>query len=83
MWRVYIPRRLARGLLRLPTGDRSRIEHALDAIRSDPYSGDLRHISGTLHRRRVGDYRILFDIDLATHAVMIRRIARRTTTTYR
>jgi mRNA interferase RelE/StbE len=35
------------------------------------------------YRRRVGSYRILFDIDQATRSVQIQEIERRTSTTYR
>jgi hypothetical protein len=37
----------------------------------------------TAFRRRVGDWRILFDLSLADRMIEIRFIERRTTTTYR
>ncbi len=57
---------------------------ALDAMRSDPLSGDLVKLAGhDAFRRRVGNYRIIFQIDFRTFAVGVFDIQRRTTTTYR
>jgi hypothetical protein len=52
----------------------------------DPFGGDLERL--TKHdrysfRRRVGDYRILFNVDTAARRVRVGAIDRRTTTTYR
>lgn len=52
----------------------------------DPFRGDLERL--TKHdrysfRRRVGDYRILFNVDTDTHRVRVGAVERRTTTTYR
>jgi mRNA-degrading endonuclease RelE of RelBE toxin-antitoxin system len=57
---------------------------ALDAMQTDPLSGDVARLVGQdAFRRRVGDYRIIFRIDGKARAVGILEIARRTTTTYR
>lgn len=57
---------------------------ALDAMRSDPLSGDVIKLAGQdAFRRRVGNYRIIFRIDYKALAVGILDIERRTTTTYR
>jgi mRNA interferase RelE/StbE len=51
----------------------------------DPLSGDVVLLKDypVGYRRRVGPYRILFDIDRTTHSVQIQDIERRTSTTYR
>jgi mRNA interferase RelE/StbE len=73
-----------KGLRRLPRPDVQRIRAAIDAMRGDPFSGDLQKLKGTEYfRRRVGDYRIIFAVDIARRFVAIVDIARRTTTTYR
>jgi mRNA-degrading endonuclease RelE of RelBE toxin-antitoxin system len=57
---------------------------ALAAMQADPLSGDVVKLAGQdAFRRRVGNYRIIFRIDFAAHAVGIVDIDRRTTTTYR
>lgn len=56
---------------------------ALDAMALDPLSGDLRDLGDGSYRRRVGAYRIRFELDRPTRAVRILGIDRRTSTTYR
>lgn len=82
MWHVAIPRKLARMLLRLPRTDRDRLMKALREMRDDPYGGDLKHLSGHRYRRRVGAYRIIFDIDASRRTVDVTSLGRRSTTTY-
>lgn len=57
---------------------------ALDGMSSDPLSGDVVKLAGQdAFRRRVGNYRIIFQIDFKALAVGVLDIQRRTTTTYR
>ena len=51
----------------------------------DPFSGDAQrlHTQLTAFRRRVGDWRIFFDVYPESRLVRARYIERRTTTTYR
>lgn len=57
---------------------------AIDAMHSNPMSGDVVKLAGQdAFRRRVGNYRIIFRIDFKALAVCIVDVQRRTTTTYR
>jgi mRNA-degrading endonuclease RelE of RelBE toxin-antitoxin system len=57
---------------------------ALNAMQTDPLSGDVVKLAGQdAFRRRVGNYRIIFRIDFRGLSVGIVDIDRRTTTTYR
>jgi mRNA-degrading endonuclease RelE of RelBE toxin-antitoxin system len=51
----------------------------------DPHSGDVALLRDypVGYRRRVGPYRILFDVDRVTRCVQIQDIERRTSTSYR
>ena len=53
-------------------------------MESDPFAGDVERLKSerAAFRRRVGDWRILFDIHREVRLVEIRYIERRTTTTY-
>jgi len=82
MWRVCVPRKLARKLLRFPPKDRDRLMAVLETMRHDPYAGDICHLAGVQYRRRSGDYRIIFDIDTPHRIVEVKRLERRKTTTY-
>jgi mRNA interferase RelE/StbE len=83
-WAVAVSNRARRNLKRVPAADQQRIMAALDALRSDPLSGDVVKLAGQdAFRRRVGNYRIVFHVDFKAVAVGVLDIQRRTTTTYR
>ena len=53
-------------------------------MRADPLSGDVAKLTGqNAFRRRVGNYRIICDIEFRTQTVRVFAILRRTSTTYR
>jgi mRNA-degrading endonuclease RelE of RelBE toxin-antitoxin system len=54
-------------------------------MRVDPFAGDVVQLKKVeaAFRRRVGDYRILFDVFRERRHVDIVAVLRRTTTTYR
>jgi mRNA-degrading endonuclease RelE of RelBE toxin-antitoxin system len=51
---------------------------------ADPFAGDVLKLEGEddLWRRRVGSYRIFFDVDTAAKKVAVTAIIRRTSKTY-
>ncbi len=57
----------------------------LDERAVDPFVGDVLPLKGypNSYRRRVGDWRILFDVYREERIVDVVAIERRTTTTYR
>jgi mRNA interferase RelE/StbE len=83
-WRLQIAKRALKGLARIPAKDRQRIMTALAEMRENPFSGDIVRLKcqGTGWRRRVGNYRILFDVYLEAFVVDVVDITRRTSTTY-
>lgn len=84
LWLVGVSARAQKSLDRVPAADRQRIEAAIDAMRADPLSGDVVKLKEMdAFRRRVGNYRIIFDIDFKARAVRIFDVLRRSTTTYR
>ena len=41
-----------------------RIASAIEAMATDPFAGDVKRMKGApYYRRRVGDWRIIFDVD--------------------
>jgi mRNA interferase RelE/StbE len=81
---LHVARRAEKSLRRIPSTHRQHIMAALDAMQEDPLAGDVVKLKGTdAFRRRVGDYRIIFAIDVDHAAVGIIDVLRRTTTTYR
>lgn len=83
MWRVYVPKPVQKVLARVPVDDEQRLTAALNEMARDPFAGDVLKLAGVTYRRRVGAYRIIFDVTPAFRLVHIKDIFRRTTTTYR
>jgi mRNA-degrading endonuclease RelE of RelBE toxin-antitoxin system len=83
-WRLRIANRAQKGLGKLPAKDQQRIVAVLEAMCDDPFGGDITRLKTqpAAWRRRVGDYRILFDIDADHLTVDVLEIRRRTSTTY-
>jgi len=69
---------------KIPRNDQERIKSALREMTDNPYVGDIEKIEGEENtwRRRTGNYRILFDIDVNNKFVEVRMIKRRTSSTY-
>ena len=77
-WDLRISRRAHKDLRSVPKNDLRRIKAAVDQLGENPYSGDLRWLRGgtDLLRRRVGEWRILFRLDLETETILIQRVPR-------
>jgi mRNA interferase RelE/StbE len=84
-WSVSLARSAQKQLDKLPSGDFTRVDAAIESMRVDPFTGDVVHLknAGAAFRRRVGDYRILFDVFRERRHVDVVAIPRRTTATYR
>jgi mRNA interferase RelE/StbE len=75
-WRVELTRRAERDLRRLDPQVRRRVVAALDGLRSEPATGDVRKLrgSGDQWRLRVGAWRIRFRRDRDRGLVEVVRI---------
>lgn len=83
-WLVRIGRSARKNLARFPKRDYHRLMEVLKDFRLGPYTGDIEKIDGedTAWRRRVGNYRILYDVDVKNKTVEVVDIRRRTSSTY-
>ena len=83
-WTLNITKSARKELARLPAKDQEHILVALGELEKNPFSGDVVRLrqGPSAWRRRVGSYRLFFDIYPATHVVVVSEIARRTSTTY-
>jgi mRNA-degrading endonuclease RelE of RelBE toxin-antitoxin system len=84
LWFVALAASARKSLRRIPSGDRVRIRVAIEEMKENPLQGDVRKLHGGLEgfRRRVGDWRIFFDLYSTEARVEITAIERRTSTTY-
>jgi mRNA-degrading endonuclease RelE of RelBE toxin-antitoxin system len=82
-WVVVIHPQARRELNAIEKRDRARVHRAILAMERDPHAGDVRYLGAELHwRRRVGDWRIFFELDEAKRLVFVAQIKRRSSTTY-
>lgn len=83
-WKIHVARRAEKQLNHFPGKDRERILAALQMMREDPFSGDIARLKGRplAWRRRVGSYRIFFDLYPDQLLIEVVDISRRTSTTY-
>jgi mRNA-degrading endonuclease RelE of RelBE toxin-antitoxin system len=85
LWEIHVARRAQKELERAPPRDRERIIAALQAMRENPFGGDLARLKNqpAAWRRRVGDWRIFFDLYPDRQVIHVTDLRRRTSTTYR
>jgi mRNA-degrading endonuclease RelE of RelBE toxin-antitoxin system len=79
---VLLPR-AKRELDRVPRNVFHRIDAAISALRHTPRPFGIQTLEGDLHRIRIGDWRILFDILDPERRLVIYRVIRRSEKTYK
>ena len=84
LWLVVVAGPARKSLKRIPPEDRARVRLAIDAMEENPLLGDVRKLKGGQEgfRRRVGAWRVFFDIYPEEQRVVVTAIERRTSTTY-
>lgn len=84
-WKVTIHPRVEKWLKRFPRKGAERIEAVFYQYRIDPFAADIEKMEGeeNVWRRRVGSYRISYELFTERRIVFIFKVERRTTTTYR
>ena len=82
-WTVVLAGPARKSLKRVPASDKARILSALAEMQEDPFQGDIRKLQGLPgFRRRVGNWRILFEVALERRHIVVAAIERRTSTYY-
>ena len=82
-WTVVLAGPARKSLKRISVADKTRILAALAEMQENPFQGDIRKLQGLPgFRRRVGNWRIFFEVLPDSKQVVVPAIVRRTTTTY-
>jgi mRNA interferase RelE/StbE len=83
-WNLEITGPAQKDFKKLPQKDQARVREALIAMQLDPFQGDIKRLKGkpTAWRRRVGNYRIIYDLYFDERLIVVEGILRRTSTTY-
>ncbi|WP_295385613.1 type II toxin-antitoxin system RelE/ParE family toxin [uncultured Thiodictyon sp.] len=78
-YRIEIKRNARKALLSLPHAYRSRIGEAIDSLASDPRKPGTRKLEGSesLYRLRVGDYRVIYEIQDARLIIVVVKVGHR------
>lgn len=84
-WVLKIREKAKKHLQHFPKKDQRRIIEALFELKENPYSGDISKLENEddLWRRRVGAYRIKFQIRSKERIIYVYEIERRTSKTYK
>ena len=83
-WSLQLTGPAQKDFRKLSPRDQERVKTVLQAMEQDPFQGDIQRLKGqaTGWRRRVGNYRILYDLYFGERLIVIAGIVRRTSTTY-
>ncbi len=83
-WNLAVVRSAEKQLKKIPAADQKRIMAALEQMRFDPFVGDVVRLNAMDQalRRRVGNYRVFFDVYPEERLVVVSAIVRRSFTTY-
>ena len=83
-WNLQLAGPAQKDLRKLPSRDQARVKSELLAMQEDPFQDDIKRLKGqsTAWRRRVGSYRIIYDLYFDQRLIVIVGIVRRSSTTY-
>ncbi|MBU1015259.1 type II toxin-antitoxin system RelE/ParE family toxin [Patescibacteria group bacterium] len=83
-WEVLVANAAKKRLRRFPKRDAEQILSAVEQFAVSPYSGDIEKMEGEKDtwRRRVGAYRVFYEVYQSKRLVYVYDIRRRTSKTY-
>ena len=83
-WHLEIDPSVYKTLARIPKKDAARISVAIEQLAVNPYAGDTHKIGGedVVWRRRIGSYRIFYELHVGMHYVVVFHLERRGSNTY-
>ncbi len=83
-WEVRIEGRIYKELSRFPAPDRKRVFRAIELLPRNPYAGDIEKMKGeeNVWRRRIGAYRVFYEIIADEKVIYVYAVERRTSKTY-
>ena len=77
-YRIIVPKTVQKQINKLPNTIQARVIESLLSLKETPRpSNSLKMKNSQGYRLRVGDYRVLYDIDDKTQTMTLRRVAHR------
>ena len=83
-WILIIDKTIKKQLQRIPKKDKEKIVIVINEFAVNPYAGDIEKMENEkdVWRRRVGSYRIFYEILTNKNIVYVFEVRRRTSATY-
>lgn len=83
-WVLQVDQVVYKSLKKIPRYDVERILTAVEELSAGPFSGDIQKMGGEVNvwRKRVGSYRIRYDLIKEGKVIHVFRVERRTSKTY-
>ena len=83
-WVLQIDPAVSKTLEKMPRTDAGRVFFAIQSLSSNPFYGDIQKMKGekNVWRKRVGSYRIFYEIVFNSKIVYVFHAERRTSKTY-
>ena len=81
-WTLLVTKPAKKALEKLPSRDQIRIERVLALMERNPFVGDIKRLEPSGWRRRVGNYRIYYDLYMDERSIVVTAVLRRMSKTY-
>ncbi len=82
-WDLKIDPSVLKALKKFPKNDSEYIWKSMNILHINPYSGDIKKLKGeNSWRKRIGAYRIFYEIQTKSKLVLVFHLERRTSNTY-
>lgn len=83
-WELRIDNKVFKALKRIPDSEVKKITATIRALPDNPYAGDIRKVRGEemVWRRRVGEYRIFYEVYQRERYIDVRWVERKGSKTY-
>ena len=78
-YRIEVKRSAAKALQKIPKADQKKIAGKIDSLAQDPPNPDITKMKGNnpFHKIRVGDYRVIYEIQEEVLIILIVKIGHR------
>lgn len=83
-WALQIDPSVSKTLKKIPQNYAKRLISTIEALPQNPFAGDIQKMAGEkdVWRRRIGEYRIFFEMLPQENIIHVFHVERRTTITY-
>ncbi len=83
-WELKVRSRVYKELSKFPLEEQERITKVIDNLPHNPYAGDVEKMKDEENtwRRRIGNYRIFYEIVSRDKTIYVFRVERRASSTY-